>query len=332
MQRLLGSIIGLRTSWIIILLATPAVSPTAQQAPSPARIGVVHLMHKLEAPVVIGLRQGLKENGYVEGRDFVLEIRAGKGRSVNALKASRELASSQVDLFVSAGTGATRAVKKRVGGLPIVFTQVGNPVGAGFVQNFTRPGGNMTGFSHLLPETTGKRLELLQKLIPSVRTVLIIFAPTNPTSSVAADVARRAAEKLNIHLIEHHIKTRDDVLVKVRELNRQTVDALLMLPDSLVVNAGKRIIEVAQRERLPVVFHEATWVRRGGLASYGTSFVDLGRRAARYVVKILNGANPADLPVQQPKRFEEVVNIKTAKALGLTIPPTVLFRADEVIQ
>ncbi len=323
--------IGLISILVLGLLAAP-LAAEAQQAPIPARVGVLHLMHRLEAPVVVGLRQGLKDIGYVEGRDVILEIRAAKGRYPIAVKYAHELRKLNVHLFVSAGTVATKAVKEAAGDLPVVFTQVGNPVGAKFVKSFARPAGNMTGFSHLLPETSGKRLELLRELVPGVQTVLVIFAPTNPTSSVAATVARRAAKKLSIILRERYVQTRDDVLAIIREVNRQTVDAMLILPDSLVVNAGRQIIEMAQREHIPVIFHEGTWVKRGGLASYGTSFVALGRQAAGYMDKILKGAKPANLPVQQPTRFELVINLKTAKALGITIPNSVLFQADKVIK
>jgi putative ABC transport system substrate-binding protein len=281
---------------------------------------------------VVGLRQGLRDLGYVEGQEVVLEIRAGQGRYETALEAARALVKRGVHVFVSAGTVATKAVKEAAGDLPIVFTQVGEPVAAGFARTIARPGGNMTGFSHLLVDTTGKRLELLRELVPGARTVLVVFDPENPTSGAAAAEARLSAEMLRVSIRQRHVKTRDEVLAALRELDRNTVDAILMLPDSLVVNAGDQIIAMSGQKRIPVMFHEETWVERGGLASYGASFVDLGRQAARYVDKILKGAKPADLPVEQPTKFELVINLKTAKALGLTIPQSVLIRADKVIQ
>ncbi len=300
--------------------------------PNPARVGVVHLSQRAEAPVTVGLRQGLRDLGYVEKRDVVLEIRAGRGQYETALEGAREVVKGGVHLFVSAGTLATKAVKEVAGDLPIVFTQVGDPVAAGFARGLSRPGGNMTGFSHLLVDTTGKRLELLRELVPEARTVLVIFDPKNPTSATAAAEARLSAERLRVRLRERRVKNRDEVLAALREVDRNTVDAILMLPDSLVVNAGEQIIETSRQKRVPVMFHEETWVERGGLASYGASFVDLGRQAARYVDKILKGANPADLPVEQPTRFELVINLKTARALGLTVPQSLLIRADQVIQ
>ncbi len=213
---------------------------------------------------MIGLRQGLKDLGYVEGRDVVLEIRAGRGQYSAALEATRALVKAQVRIFVSAGTIATQAVKEAAGHLPVVFTQVGEPIAAGFVKSMRQPGGNLTGFSHLLPETTGKRLELLKELVPTCRTVLVIFDPKNPTSEKAVAVP--------------------------------------------------------------------TWVDRGGLASYGPSFVDLGRQAARYLDKIRKGANPAQLPVEQPTKFELVVNLKTAKALGIKVPQSILVQSDRAIE
>jgi putative ABC transport system substrate-binding protein len=315
-----------------LLLMSRAVVIIAAEPSKITRIGVVHLSHQLEAPVVIGLRQGLKEHGYIEGRDVMLEVRAGQGRYETALEAARELASKRVRLFVSAGTMATKAVREAARDLPIVFTQVGEPVAAGFVQSLTRPGRNMTGFSHLLPETTGKRLEVLRELVPTIRAVLLIFNPSNPTSSASAVVAHQSVEQLGIQLRESHVKNREEALSAIRNIDRKTVDAILVLPESVVVNESDTIIQVAAQKRIPVMFHERTWVERGGLASYGASFVELGRQAARYVHKILKGAKPADLPVEQPTKFELVINLKTAKALGVKIPAHLLMEADKVIE
>jgi len=309
-----------------------AVSATVPESPVAWKVGVVHLGHQTEAPVVVGLRQGLKELGYVEGRDIVLEVRAGRGQYSSALAATRELVKAQVHIFVSAGTVATKAVKEAAGNLPVVFTQVGEPISAGFVKSMRQPGGNLTGFSHLLPETTGKRLELLKELVPTCRTVLVIFDPKNPTSEKAVAVARESAKKLNMRLRERHTRNNDEVMQALAEMDGKTTDAILVVPDSVVVNMGERIIEISRQKLVPVMFHEVTWVERGGLASYGASFVDLGRQAARYVDKIRKGAKPAQLPVEQPTQFQLVVNLKTAKALGLTIPQSVLVRADRVIE
>lgn len=321
-----------RLGLICLLLLNLGGLVKAGELPKPARIGVVHLSHQLEAPVVVGLRRGLMDLGYMEGRDVVLEIRPGQGRYEMALQAAQELVERGVQLFVSAGTVATKAVKIAAGDRPIVFTQVGEPIAAGFAQSLVRPGGNMTGFSHLLSDTTGKRLELLREFVPDARTVLVIFDPDNPTSEAAAVVARQSAQKLGVSLQERHVKSRDEVLAILSTMDRNTADAILMLPDSLVVNAGDQIIELSTQHRIPVMFHEDTWVRRGGLASYGASFVDLGRQSAVYVDKILKGAKPGELPVQQPLRFELVINLKTAKTLGLSISSSLLFQADEVIR
>ena len=311
--------------------ADPA-PPSVPKSLSPWTIGVVHLGHQIEAPVVIGLRQGLKELGYVEGRDVVLAIRAGRGQYSTALEAARDLVKAQVRIFVSAGTIATQAVKEAAGNLPVVFTQVGEPVSAGFVKNMRQPGGNLTGFSHLLPETTGKRLELLKELVPACRNVLVIFDPKNPTSEKAVAVARGAAKKLGMRLQEHHIRNSDEVVKAVEAINPKTTDAILVVPDSLVVNSGEQIIEKSGQKNVPVMFHEVTWVDRGGLASYGPSFVDLGRQAARYLDKIRKGANPAQLPVEQPTKFELVINLKTAKALGIKVPQSILVQTDRVVE
>jgi putative ABC transport system substrate-binding protein len=293
---------------------------------------VVHFSENIDAPVVVGLRQGLKELGYVEGKDIVLEIHAARSDYATALASTQQLVKSQAQVLVSAGTLATKAAKEGSGAVPIVFTQVGEPVAAGFVKSLLRPGGNMTGFSHLLTENTGKRLELLKELVPACRTVLVVFDPANPTSQAAIAAANASAKKLNVRLRERQIRNHDEVVKTIQEIDRQSIDAMLMIPDSLVVNAGKQIIEMAQRQKLPVMFHEDTWVNRGGFASYGPSFVDLGRRAATYVDRILKGAKPGDLPVEQPTRFDLVINVKTAEALGLTIPQELLLLADKVIR
>ena len=292
----------------------------------------MHLGHRADAPVVVGLRQGLKELGYLEGRDVILEIRAGRGEYSKALEAAVELVKQDVHMLVSAGTLATRAAKEAAGNVPVVFTQVGEPVAAGFVASIPRPGGNMTGFSHLLGDTTGKRLELLKELVPHCRTVLVIFDPGNATSAKAVETARQAATQLGLQLRERHIRSRQEVLQALDGIDRRAVDALLMVPDSLVVNAGGQIIAKSREQSIPVMFHEETWVNRGGFASYGASFADLGRQAARYVDRILKGAKPAELPVEQASKFELVINLKTAKALGITIPRALLVRADQLIE
>ena len=312
---------------------TPAIPPAPRaKSAGPAKIGVIHLSENIDAPVVVGLRQGLKDLGYVEGRDIVLEIHAARSDYATALASTQQLVKSQAQVLVSAGTIATKAAKEGGGAVPIVFTQVGEPVAAGFVKSLLRPGGNMTGFSHLLTENTGKRLELLKELVPACRTVLVVFDPTNPTSQAAIAAAHASAKKLDVRLRERHIGNHDEAVKTIREIDRQSIDAMLMIPDSLVVNAGRQIIEMAQRLKLPVMFHEDTWVNRGGLASYGPSFVDLGRRAAAYVDRILKGAKAGDLPIEQPTRFDLVINVKTARALGLTIPRELQLLADRLIQ
>lgn len=341
--------VALLLSIMVLLIACGSLASPGQQADGAqgghtlgtVRIGVVHMWRgETEAPVVVGLRQGFKELGYVEGEDLVLEIRAGKGSYEVALEGARQLVKDRVDVLVSAGTKSTQAahtaVEEASSNLPIVFTQVGKPVKAGFVESLAMPGGNTTGFSHLLPAITGKRLELLLELLleiaPDTRTVMVIFDPANPSSSSAATQAGLAAERLGVDLQERHIKNRDDVLAVLEDLDSATTDAILVLPDSVVVNAGQQIIEKSRQIRIPVIFHDATWVRRGGLVSYGVSFVDLAKGAATYVDRVLKGAKPADLPVQQPTTFELVVNEQAAEAIGLTLPESLLLQATEVVR
>lgn len=313
----------------------------AEQTPSkptgpkePQRIGIIHLGQQPDAPVVTGVRQGLRELNYVEGRDVILHIRAGRGQYSSALDSAHELVKDVgVHILVSAGTLATRAAREAAGEkVPVIFTQVGDPVAEGFVASFPKPGRNLTGFSHLLVDTTGKRLELLKEILPSLRTALVIFDPSNKTSSNSVEAAREPARKLGVRLREHHVKNRDDALQAIEQIDRKTVDALLVVPDSLVVNHGDRIIAKSREQLLPVMFHESTWVNRGGLASYGASFSDLGRQAARHIDKVIRGESPDRIPVEYPTRFELIINLRTAKTLGLVIPPSVLIRVDRVIE
>lgn len=312
--------------------AVPALAQVAPKQAAPVTIGIVHLSQRADAPVVIGLRDGLKGLGYVEGKDFILDIRASRGSYDAAVTATEELVKKRVHVLVSAGTLASKAVHAAGGTVPVVFTQVGEPVAAGFVKTLQRPGGSMTGFAHLLAETTGKRLELLKELIPSCRNVLVMFDPSNPTSRKSIAVARESASKLGVALKERHIGSQEEGMKALDEIDRKTTDAILIIPDSLVTNLGEKIIEASRRKRVPVMFHEEMWVQLGGLASYGPSFIELGKDAAKYVEKILKGANPADLPVQQATKFDLVVNLKAARALNVVVPETVLLRAHKVIQ
>jgi putative ABC transport system substrate-binding protein len=299
--------------------------------PQLARIGVVHLGHQVDAPVVVGLRQGFNDLGYIEGQHVVLDIRAGQGDPAKALQGALELVRDGARLLVSAGTVATRAVKEAAGDLPVVFTQVGDPVASGFVQSLARPGTNMTGFAHLLPVTSAKRMELLLELAPAVRSVLMIFDPTNESVREGSAVASESALLRSVQVHVRHVRTREEALVAIDDIRRDATDSVLVLPESLVVNEGDRIIELSLREKLPVMFHEESWVERGGLASYGASFTDLARQAAGYVERILRGAQPADLPVQQPTAFELVINPRTAEALGVAVPPLILGQAPRLI-
>lgn len=326
-----------RATALLLLLvgcqtSSPLQAPQVTERSGPAHVGIVHLFPETVAPVVVGLRVGLSELGYTEGRDIVLEIRSGPGDYETALKATRELNDLNVAVLVSAGTVATQAAKDAAGDIPVVFTQVGEPIAASFVETFRRPGGRMTGFTHLLPEATGKRLQLLLAIAPAVRRVLVIYSPINPSSVEAAAVAREAASVLGVRLLERQVASGDEVLMIVDHLDTDIVDAILILPDSLVVNLGNVIIERAAEARIPVMFHEAEWVERGGLASYGASFVELGRQAASYVDKILKGTRPGDLPVQQPTGFELALNLRTAEALGLSVAASMIAESARVVR
>ena len=316
------------------LLAAP-LAAGAQQAAKIARIGylasnLAATPHRPEA-----FRQGLRDLGYVEGRNLVIEYRdaEGKGERLPALAA--ELVALKVDVIVTdGGTVTALAAQQATGTVPIVFAGVGDPVTSGLVANLARPGGNVTGMSTLAPELVGKRLELLAQVVPGVGQVAVLRRPgalgerTDKDMVTGADVAARA---LGVRLQFVEARVPADFDRAFSDMTRARAGALTVQPSNMFAREHRRLVDLAAKNRLPAVYPSREYVDAGGLMAYGANFAHLYRRAATYVVKILNGANPGDLPVEQPTKFELVINLKTAKALGLTIPPSVLLRADHVI-
>jgi putative tryptophan/tyrosine transport system substrate-binding protein len=278
-------------------------------------------------------RQGLRELGYVEGKNIVIEWRGADANRDRQRALAAELVRLKVDVIVTAGAGGTRAGKEATATIPIVMTQDDDPVGSGHVASLARPGGNITGLASLSPELSGKRLELLKEIVPKLARVAVFGTSTSTDYAQTLKEIKLAAGALGVKLQYLDIRSPKDFETAFRAAGKERADAALMQVSGPLINSQrKEIAELAVKNRLPVTYHRQEYVEVGGLMSYGVNFPDLDRRAATYVDKILKGRKPADLPVEQPTKFEFIINLKAAKQIGLTIPPNVLARADKVIR
>jgi putative tryptophan/tyrosine transport system substrate-binding protein len=275
--------------------------------------------------------QRLRELGWIEGRTVAVEYRWGEGRSERFPEIMAEFVRLKVSVIVTGGTAAVIAAKQATSTIPIVFGSVADPVGTGLVASLARPGGNVTGLSNQSADMPGKRLELLREVVPGLRRLAIMANVSNPSNVLELREGQAAARALGLDSIKLEIRQVEDIVPAIESL-KDNVDALYVVTDALVNTNRVRINTVALSVRLPTMFGEKGYVESGGLISYGPNFPDLYRRAAEHVDKILRGANPADLPVQQPTKFDLVINLTTSKALGLKIPESFLLRADEVIE
>ncbi len=314
-------------------LAGPLASE-AQQAGKVYRIGF--LAFSPPDPSLDGaFRQGLRDFGYVEGRNLVIEYRSADGQMNRLPDLAAELLALKVDLIVAGSTPAAQAAKRATGTIPVVFPAAADAVGSGLVASLARPGGNVTGLSFLGPELVGKCLEVLKETIPGVTRVAVLSQPGAHGERAQRDMLHGtevAARTLSLRLQFVEARDRDDLDRAFAEIRRTQVGAVTVLTSIMFFAEHRRLVALAAKSRLPTVYPWREPVDAGGLMAYGPSISDMFRRAATYVDKILNGAKPADLPVAQPTKFELVINLKTAKALGLTIPQSVLRRADEIIQ
>ena len=316
------------------LLAAP-LAPLAQPAARVARIG--YLAGNLASGPLMtdGFRQGMRDLGYIEGRNFVFEFRDAEGKLERLPALAAELATLKVDVIMVGGTLAALAAKQATKTIPIVFASAIDPVADGLVTSLARPGGNVTGLSALAPELAGKRLELLKQAVPGVGRVAVLWQPGGFGERTANDLRREAdvaARALGVRLQFFEARGPDDFDRAFSDMANARASATTLLGGTMFLIERRRLVDLAAKNRLPAVYGLREYVDAGGLMSYGPNNADLFRRAATYVVKILKGAKPGDLPVEQPTKFELVINLKTAKALGITIPQSVLGRADEVIQ
>jgi putative tryptophan/tyrosine transport system substrate-binding protein len=278
-------------------------------------------------------RQGLRELGYVEGKNVIIEWRSAEGKFDRLPALAAELVRLKVDVIVTTGPTATRAAKDATNTIPIVMTNEGDPVGTGIVASLARPGGNITGLSTLAPELSGKRLELLKEILPKLSRVAVFRTSTQPGIAQTLNDVELAAKALGVQLQYLDVVDPKDIATAFRAAVKGRAEAVLWMVAGGVGNAQQtQVVELAGKNRLPVIYQNPRFVEAGGLMTYGVNVNDLDRRAAIYVDKILKGRKPADLPVEQPMKFEFIVNLKAAKQIRLTIPPNVLVRADKVIR
>jgi putative ABC transport system substrate-binding protein len=319
---------------IVILLLSLLTVPLAAVAQPPGKIYRIGFLSTdpPPAPRWEALLDGLRERGYREGRNLVFERRFSAGNAERFPEFVAEMVQLRVDLIIVTTTPAALTAKHATQTIPIVMPTALDPVGAGLVESLARPGGNITGLSAFAPELSGKRLELLQEVVPGMTRVAVLWNAANPANASAWQETQAAARALGLRLQSQEVRGSQDLEGAFALTAQARPEALLVLGDSLINMYRPQIAEFATQQHLPSVFASREWVVAGGLMSYGASLPDLYRRAATYVDKILKGTKPADLPVEQPMTFELVINLKTAEVLGLTIPPSVRFRADEVIQ
>jgi len=311
------------------------LSAQAQQPKKVPRIGFLSPLSASAASLnVEAFRQGLQDLGYTEGKSIVIEYRYGNGKAERLPNLAAELVRLKADIIVTAGSPAVAATKTVSSTTPIVMAAIGDAVGSGFVTNLSRPGGNITGLSFLGTELAGKRLELLKEAFPGIaRVVVLSDMNTVATSSGPALTETKAtARSLSLQLQILEVRGPDDFDGAFEAAKKGRAEALNVLASSIFSAHRLRLVELAAKSRLPAIYEHRHFVDAGGLVSYGPSLPDLFRRAAYYVDKILKGTKPADLPVEQPTKFEFVINLKTAKQIGVTIPPNVLARADKVIK
>ena len=276
--------------------------------------------------------QGLRELGHVEGKNVVIEYRFAEGKLDRLALLVAELVGLKAAVIVTGGTGSTRSANEATNSVPIVMTQDPDPVGNGFVASLARPGGNITGLSTLSPELSGKRLELLKEIVPKLSRVAVLGTSTNASNAQSLRETELAAGALAVKLQYLDVRGPKDIETAFRAASKERADAVLLLGGPVLASQRAQFADLAVKSRLPTIYWRSDIVEGGGLMSYAVSFTDLDRRAATYVDKILKGAKPADLPVEQPKKFEFIVNLKAAKQIGLTIPPNLLARADRVIR
>jgi putative tryptophan/tyrosine transport system substrate-binding protein len=315
---------------LILALFTIPLAVEAQQA-RVYRVGVV-LQGGSYSAAVDGLRDGLKELGLEEGKQFVLDVRDAKGDLKSVEAVARSLEGEKVDLIYAVATSVTLAAKRATKNVPIVFYAGTDPVSVGLVESFRKPGGRLTGIHGRSTDLTAKRLELLKEMVPRLHRVVTFYSPDNPAAQQSVKIARDAARQLKVALVERPVASVEELRAGLRALRPGEADAIVHVSDAMVTSQSEVIIDTARAKRLPTMLQDKESVAKGALASYGVSYYAFGRLSAKQAQRVLLGADPGNLPVEQVDRLHFAINLKTAKALGLTIPQSVLIRADEVIE
>ena len=328
-----------RREFITALGSAVAASPIAARAQESGKRRVVGIFSASGyPPLALSARfnriflKALEESGWVEGENILFVHRYAENRLERLPELAADLVRLNVDVIAAAGTLAPLAAKRATATIPIVMLSAGDPLGSGLVASLAQPGGNVTGMSLMVPDLGGKRLELLKEVLPQVSSAAVLWNAANPYSALVFKKTQASAPTLGIEVRSLEVREPDDFDSAFEVTKRLRPDALIVVEDPLTLTNPTRITQFVAEQRLPSLYGVREFVDAGGLISYGASLADLCRRAVYYVDKILKGARPADLPVQQPTNFEMLINLKTAKALGLTIPPTLLARADEIIE
>ena len=316
---------------VCAVLFALCVSVEAQQPPKIPRIGWLGAA-RTSAPRMEAFRHGLHELGYAEEKNIFIEYRYAEGKLDRLPALAAELVRLDVDVIVAGSPQATRSAKQATSKIPIVMAFDDDPVGSGFVASLARPGGNITGLSTLFPEMSGKQLELLKEIVPKVSRVAVLGNATQPGNPQALREINLTADGFGVQIQYLEVRGPKDIETAFREASKERADAVLVLSTTILYFNRRQVSDLALKSRLPTIYGRPEYVEAGGLVYYGPSYVDLYRRAAVYVDKILKGAKPADLPVEQPTKFELIVNLKAAKQIGLTIPNKVLAKADRVIR
>ena len=336
MDQLIQCRIGQLGCIVTLVLAILAL-PCASDAQAPAkihRIGILWFGSPVvgSSPLLDAFRQGLHDLGYVEGQNIIIESRHAAMRAGQLPDLAANLVLFKVDVIVAVGDPAIDAARHATSTIPIVMVASDDPVGSGLVASLARPGGNLTGLSALSPELSGKRLELLREAIPGASRVAVLVNPADPAKAFDVRDIQTTAQALGVQLQTMEVRGPDEFEGAFAAMTREHAEALLVLGDPLTLTYRIRIVDLVAKNRLPAMYDLREFVEAGGLMAYGPSLPDLFKRAAYYVDRILKGARPGDLPVEQPVKFELVINLKTTKTLGLSLPPSLLFQANEVIQ
>lgn len=327
-------VVGLAPLAFALVFVAAPLAAAAQPPLKVYRIGYLGTTRLTASttPIWDAFEQGLREHGYVEGQNLVIERRYSEGRSERFPELAAELVRLKVDLIVAPATPHARGALQATKTLPIVIVFAGDPVASGLVKSLARPGGNVTGLTYQAPDWSAKQLQLLNEVVSGGKRIAVIWNPSNPAHPSSFGQLESGARALQVELESLETRSPGDLDGALAALARRPAAGLIVYDDQITFVARRRIIEVTAKSRIPAIYGSRPYVDDGGLMSYSADLADLYRRSATYIDKILKGAKPAELPVQQPMKFELAINLKTAKALGLTIPPTVLLRADRVVE